>query len=57
MDDDQLLALAERLAADIERTQRRNHRARVAARKRRLRVLAALGIDPDRLTLCDEWAL
>lgn len=57
MDDDQLLALAERLAADIERTQQRNHRARVAARKRRLRVLAALGIDPDRLTLCDEWAL
>ena len=57
MSETQLPALAERLAADIERTQRRNRRARVAARRRRLRELAALGIDTERLPLCDEWAL
>lgn len=57
MSEDQLRSLAERLAADSARTQRRNRRARVSAWRRRLRALDALGIDPERLPLCDEWTL
>ena len=57
MTETQLLQLADRLARDLARTQQRNRAAHLSARRRRLRVLAELGIDPDTLILCDQCAL
>ena len=57
MSDAQLRQLADRLSLAIERTQQRNAAARMSARRRRLRVLANLGIDPDKLILCDQCSL
>jgi hypothetical protein len=53
----QILLLANRLARDIERMQRRNRNARLSATRRRLRELAELGIDSERFALCDQCSL
>jgi hypothetical protein len=47
----QILILAERLAGEMEHVQWGNHAAPVSARRRRIRQLAELGIDPDKLIL------
>jgi hypothetical protein len=53
----QLLALADRLAHDIRRTQQRNLKARISARRRRVQELSALGIRLEKLILCDQCSL
>ena len=53
----QLLTLADRLAFDIARTQQRNLKARISARRRRVHELGALGIQIDKLILCDQCSL
>jgi hypothetical protein len=53
----QLLALADRLAHDITRTQQRNLNARISARRRRVHELSELGIQLDKLILCDQCSL
>jgi hypothetical protein len=58
MNDTQIACLAERLADDINLTQKRNRRARESHQKRRLRELCQLGVKPAALTCCDaELAL
>lgn len=49
----QLRDLAEDLAADINRTQDRNRRAREAHRRRRLRELRQRGVKCSALPCCD----
>jgi hypothetical protein len=53
----QLLELADRLAHDIMRTQQRNLKARISARRRRVQELSALGIRLEKLILCDQCSL
>lgn len=54
----QLARLADKLADDINLTQKRNRRARESHQKRRLRELRQLGVDPAALICCDtELAL
>lgn len=58
MNERQIERLADRLADDINLTQKRNRRARESHQRRRLRELRQQGVEPSTLTCCDaELAL